>query len=260
MLVDYHMHVKFDTTGKKEPIEYVKVAKTKGLDEIGFSDHFNFFPNDYSMNEEELSDYAKMIKELKNKVKMPLRFGIEMDYIPDFEKRIKSILKLYRFDYVIGSIHLIDGWLFDDQKKISGYNRWNKYALYQRYFELLRKAAESKMFNIMGHADIIKIFNFKPRKDIGDIMEETAVAFMKSKVCVEINTKGLEKPCKEMYPSEKFLKICFEHGIPITLGSDAHCPRNVGRNFDKAVTLAKRIGYDKIATFENRKMKLMDLD
>ena len=76
---------------------------------------------------------------------------------------------------------------------------------------------------------------------------------------IEINTAGLAKPCKEIYPSKKFLKICFNEKIPIALGSDAHVPEDVGRYFDEAIKLAKEVGYTKIVQFTRRKRKLVEI-
>jgi len=259
MIVDYHMHVKSDLYGKQRPEEYIKVAKSKGLDEIGFSDHFSVYPVYYSMKREKLPEYVKIVQVLKNKADITLKLGIEMDYAPKIENQTKKIIDKYPFDYVIGSLHFIDDWEFENPKEIPNYKKWNIYELYQMYFNLLRKLANSKLFNIIGHADIIKKLGFKPQKNINDILKDTIKVFKKNKVCIEVNTTGLKTPCKEIYPSEKFLRICFDYGIPITLGSDAHCPRFVGQNFDKAISLIRKVGYDKIATFKNRKIKLVEL-
>jgi len=259
MIVDYHMHVMTDLEGKHKPEEYIEIAKEKAIDEIGFSDHFHIEGKYYSLRYEELSKYVKMVQELKKTVGISLKLGIEIDYVPNLEDEIKKIIDSYPFDYIIGSIHFIDNWEFGSSKEISVYKKWDIYKLYQIYFTLLQKLAESGLFNIIGHADIIKIFGFRPKENITDILKDTVEIFKRSKVCIEVNTNGLNKPCKETYPSEKFLKMCFDSEVPITLGSDAHKPKDVGQHFDKAISLIKKIGYERISIFENRKMKLVEL-
>lgn len=266
MLVDYHMHVMTDLYGKSKPEEYIEVAKERGIDEIGFSDHFHVNVKydttgvlKYSMRYEDLPKYVKMVQELKRTAGIPLKLGIEMDYVPNLEDKIKKIIDSYPFDYIIGSIHFVNNFGFDNPKEISEYKKWEIFKLYQLYFDLIQKLAKSGLFNIIGHVDIIKIFGFKPRKDTTDILKDTIEIFKKNNVCIEVNTSGLNKPCKEIYPSEKFLKLCFASGVLITLGSDAHNPRNVGQYFDKAISLIKKVGYEKISIFENRKMKLVEI-
>jgi len=77
-------------------------------------------------------------------------------------------------------------------------------------------------------------------------------------MCVEINTAGLRKPCHEVYPSEKLITICFDNGLPITLGSDAHTPQEVGADFDKAAALLRKIGYVEIVRFSDRHREFVE--
>ncbi len=43
--------------------------------------------------------------------------------------------------------------------------------------------------------------------------------------------------------------------MPLTFGSDAHDPKDVGRDFDKAVDLAKSVGYSEYLIFKQRKIE-----
>ena len=97
------------------------------------------------------------------------------------------------------------------------------------------------------------IFGFKPKGDFSHILTETAEAMARSGICAEINTRGLRRPCSEIYPSEQFLKIMRSYDIPIVFGSDAHAPEEVGKDFEKAIKLAKKVGYTSACVFANRK-------
>jgi histidinol-phosphatase (PHP family) len=72
-------------------------------------------------------------------------------------------------------------------------------------------------------------------------------------LAVEVNTAGLRKPVKEIYPAEDFLRLCRERDIPVMLGSDAHSPDEVGLDFDRALQLLHRVGYEEMALFSQRK-------
>ena len=123
------------------------------------------------------------------------------------------------------------------------------------YYALLRQSAQSKLFDIMGHVDLVKKFGHKPTEDMTEEITKTAKVFKESGVAVEINTSGLRKPCKEMYPALNCLKIYAKAGIPLTFGSDAHNPKHVGADFKSAVVLAKRAGFKECVTFKNRKIE-----
>lgn len=82
--------------------------------------------------------------------------------------------------------------------------------------------------------------------------EPVLKAIKEAGICVEINTSGLYKPVAEMYPSEEILRRCYDYGIPITFGSDAHTPKEVGRDISLARQAAKRVGYRQLATFSKR--------
>jgi histidinol-phosphatase (PHP family) len=260
MLADYHIHFRSgDVLSRNKPEDYVNVAKSRGVSEIGFSDHIAIHDDSlsYVIKLKDFAAYAKEVKGLK--ADMPIRLGVEMDFLEGFENKIREFLTAYPFDYALGSVHWIDGRLIDEPKILAEYGSYGIYKLYQKYFGMVQKAARSGLFNIMAHIDLIKIFGFRPKEDIRDILEETARALRAGQICVEINTQGLMRKCNEMYPSEELLKICFDYGVNITLGSDAHFPKNVGKDFDKAVALARKVGYDKVATFKGRKMKLVEL-
>jgi histidinol-phosphatase (PHP family) len=106
----------------------------------------------------------------------------------------------------------------------------------------------------------VKKFGNRPSHELLDDLEETAKVFKECGVAVEINTSGLRKPVHEIYPSYEILKVYKRFDIPVVFGSDAHTPDEVGRDFDKATTLAAEAGYDEYVTFENRKMKSHKLD
>jgi histidinol-phosphatase (PHP family) len=256
MLIDYHMHTTFSDGLSERHGDYVKSAVNKGIGEIGFSEHICLKNPSWGMK---MSSAPAMIEKVKSiKAGIPVKLGVEMDFLPGLEGEIKKILNSNPFDYVIGSVHFIGDWMFDEGDSPE-YKKWDIYELYRAYFDLVQQAAKSGLFDIIAHPDLIKKLGYRPKKDFSSVLERTAEVLKKEDVCIEINTGGLMSPCKEIYPSEKFLKICFDHGIPITLGSDAHKPEHVGRAFDKAVKIIKSVGYEEISRFTGRERELIPL-
>jgi len=107
--------------------------------------------------------------------------------------------------------------------------------------------------------DLVKKFGFRPKGDLNDLLLETVRTISKSGMCIEVNTGGLRKSCHEIYPSGELLKMCFENGLPITLGSDAHLSEDVGAGFDKAIASVRKIGYTEIVRFTKRNHEPVDL-
>ncbi len=143
----------------------------------------------------------------------------------------------------------------DDPATIERWKTADINQVWRDYLKLLRQSAQSGFFNIIGHCDLPKKFGHFPSVDMTDEVKATAKVFKDSGVAVEINTSGLRKPVKEMYPSPAYLKIYCEAGVPLTFGSDAHTPGDVGKNFKEAVELAKSAGYSEYVTFAKRKIQ-----
>lgn len=261
MPVDYHLHTKLCGHAQGEPEEYAAAAQRRGLREIGFADHIPmyFLPEaerdpDIAMREEDLPGYAQKIRDLQKSLHpFPIKFGIEADYAAGMENRLREILGQYDFDYVLGSIHFLDGWGFDNPAYIDGYKSRDLWEVYQSYFGLLGQAAASGIFDVLAHPDLIKKFGFEPDRELSDLYRETLRQIADSGVCVEINTAGLRVPKKEIYPAPEFLKLCFASKVPVSLGSDAHKPEQVGTDFDQAVALLKSVGYTQVVTFTKRR-------
>jgi histidinol-phosphatase (PHP family) len=117
--------------------------------------------------------------------------------------------------------------------------------------------AKMGSFDIVGHLDLIKMFNFMPKKDIRLIATPALKAIKKSNMVIELNSAGLRKPTKEIYPSPLLLELAYELDIPITFSSDAHAIGQVGFKYDKVTKLAKKTGYTKAVTFEQRQQQLV---
>lgn len=240
--------------------EYVLHGIEIGLKEMGFSDHAPMVHErlqGVTMDFRQLSLYHKLIDEVRLKYadKILIKYALEADFIPGFEGKTKEIIESYPYDYIIGSVHYVNGWAVDDPATIESWKTADINQVWRDYFKLLRQSAQTGLFNIIGHSDLPKKFGHLPSIDMTDEVKATAQVFKETGVTVEINTSGLRKPIKEMYPSLKYLKIYAAAGVPLTFGSDSHTPQDVGRNFEEAVTLAKNAGYSEYVTFTNRQIE-----
>lgn len=257
--VDYHIHTSLCGHAIGEPSEYVEQALKKGLSEIGFADHAPLVAYEdarYTMSHVQLPLYHEMIRRVQGQYKnFTIKLGLEADFLPGFEKKTQAILSAFPYDYIIGSVHFIDRWAFDDPDEKIKWEDKDIDRVYRDYYSLLRRSAESGLFDIMGHVDLVKKFGYRPSGDLTEEIRTTAAVFKKTGVTVEINTSGLRKPVREIYPSLAALKIYCEAGVPITFSSDSHDPRDVGGDYDQAAALAKAAGYTEYAVFTQRKIE-----
>jgi histidinol-phosphatase (PHP family) len=191
----------------------------------------------------------------------PISLGVEADYFPGGEEELKTLLGRYELDYVIGSVHFIDGWGFDNPQTQYKFEGQDLTAMYRNLFNHLLGAIRSGIFDIIAHPDNLKVFNYRPDENVLlPLYEEVAAAMKAADVATEINT-GLayRYPVKEMCPSPAFLNVIRKHGVPITLSSDSHYPDDIGTMLEQAADLAVRTGYEEVVYFERRERKILKL-
>ena len=232
-----------------------------GLTELGFSDHLFMYwlPSDQrdpelGMAEWEHDFYIEDVERCRARYAsdIVIRLSTEADYIPGHEARLDNILRRYDWDYVVGGVHFLDGWGFDDSRYLSGYAEWDIDALYARYFDVVAASAETRLFDTIAHTDLVKKFGYRPERDQTEQYARLAGRLASAGVCVEVNTAGLRKPAAEMYPHPELLRACRAAGVPVTLGSDAHAPREVAADFAAATELMRLVGYDRYVRFARR--------
>ena len=242
---------------------YVEHAIASGLTELGFSDHLFMYwlPSDrrdpeLGMAEWEHDFYIEDVERCRSRYRddVVIRLSTEADYIPGHEQRLEGILGRYDWDYVIGSVHFIDDWGFDDSRYLDGFLNWDIDALYARYFDLVGASAETGLFDTIAHSDLVKKFGHRPDSlDRSEAYATLAARFAHAGVCVEVNTGGLRKPVAEIYPHPDLLRAFCAAGVPATLGSDAHAPTEVAASLSSAVDLLRSTGYGSLIRFDRRR-------
>ncbi|MCW3491285.1 histidinol-phosphatase HisJ family protein [Dethiobacter alkaliphilus] len=265
-MLDYHIHTWRCCHASGEMREYLAEAEKKGLAEIGFADHFPLgmlgvdLDEPVSMQPEELDEYIADVQALQKSASIPVRLGVEVDYLPGQEELTAMLLKQYPFDYVIGSIHFVKDWDFTHPDYIQRYEWADIDKLYEDYFAEICRMAKSGLFDIVGHLDVVKKFSFFPRKSWDHLVEETCRILKEADICVELNSAGWRAPVREAYPGEVFLAQCQDIGIPVTMGSDAHRPKEVGCGLRRAALILDKIGFTEVASFAGGKRTMRPLE
>jgi histidinol-phosphatase (PHP family) len=252
VIVDYHMHLRDPgeridhTVGGVE--RFAATAAERGVDEIGFTEHVYYFrqtrglwthPYQIERCVYDLDAYVEAVVEAKRRG-LPVKLGLEVDYVGARQGELAEALSPYPWDYLLGSVHWIDGLAVDQEPGI-----WAAASVdevWRRYFGALRELAASGHVDVLAHPDLAKIFGRRPER----IEYPSLVG-----VALEISTAGLHKPVGEIYPD----MVMLARRPPITLASDAHTPANVGRDFDRALKLARSAGYETVTVFEARRAR-----
>ena|SRR5688500_15565704 len=255
MRVDYHLHLRASGDESDEPehsleaVErYLEQAAKRGVDELGFTEHVYYFRQTeaiWDVSEQlewcrfDLDEYCDLIVRAKRQG-LPVKLGLEVDWVPERADELGEILAPYPWDYLLGSVHWIDGLAVDSRPGLwERHSREDVWALYARELEA---AARSGHFDVLAHPDLVKIFGDRVDWDWQPVIEAL------DGVALEVSTAGLHKPVGELYPDGALLRGASR----ITLASDAHVAEDVGRDLDAAVEHARSAGFETVTVFEGR--------
>ena len=250
-MLDLHVHLlgHLDRKANAENIRsFLEQARASNLTQIGFADH------DMYWEDLQLDLIRKVAEEYPD---LQVRVGLEVDYQEDQEPQIKQLIASYPFDYVIGSVHQLAGWYFDMPEEEEKHRYYDSDKYYREYFNAIEKAASSGLFDIIGHLDLIKIFNMRPQADVRTLAATALKTIKEQGLVVEINTNGRYKPVREFYPELKLIETMKEMGIPFTLGSDAHSPLAVGRDLSEVCGMLKDLDVHQVTGFKQRKAQII---
>ncbi len=257
MKIDLHNHTVLCNHAEGSVDAYVEKAIEAGINVFGFSDHAPMhFDPEYRMSFAQTEEYREMVMKAKARYagRIDVLFGYEVDYLPGYmDDRILNA----DVDYLIGSVHFIDQWGFDNPEFIGRYEHEDIDRIWREYFQLVEAMAQSRHFDIVGHLDLIKVFKFMPNAPVGAIAEGALRAIKEADMAIELNVAGYRKPVGEAYPSRELLERAYELGIPITFGSDAHKPEQVGLYRDEVEAFARSVGYTRCATYSRRDRELV---
>jgi histidinol-phosphatase (PHP family) len=261
---DYHMHTPLCRHARGTPTEFAAQAVRVGLKEIGFSDHSPMPEDDFDdwrMKAGELDTYVALVEQARREhPDLVIKLGLEVDYLPGREEWIRDLSSRYPWDYFIGSVHyLSSGWAIDNPKQLSEWKKHDPFEVWSAYFKRLSAAAASGLFDVIGHADLCKKFCVYPRQDWLPLARGFLETARRHDVAIELNTAGLRKECKEIYPAPAIVQMAADLGVPITFGSDAHAPQEVGLNLEEAVEMARQAGYRQACRYTRRRREMVEL-
>ena len=255
-MFDFHMHSHVSFDGRDTAINMANAARKAGLREICFTDHMDYDPlnpsHDLSFS---IADYNKEYDRL-NIPGLTVRRGFEFGMLPDNEMQFFQDVSRRDWDFVIGSVHFVEGLDVYFPEYWEGKTPYQ--AILRSFEETLACVRNHNDFDVLGHLTYLGKCHANPEKapilyrDYRDVVDEIFKVLIGKGKGIECNTSGLER-CSAFLPDEKYLRRFKELGGEIgTVGSDAHHSNRVGQYCREAAQMVQDIfGY--VCTFEQRK-------
>jgi histidinol-phosphatase (PHP family) len=253
---DYHVHTTY-SDGEAGIAECVARAVALGLPEIGIADHLagvEATPWDSAtIPHARLDDYVDEVREAAARHSdITVLLGVEADYVAGHETELAAVLAAHPFQYVIGGIHVVDGFAFDDPDTRHDARWSDPDALFSAYYRAARGAAESGRFDIIAHLDYIGLWGHRAGPAIEREIDAALEAMAAAGCAVELNTDRFSDPAAMMYPAPETLRRARLLGIPLVISSDAHVAEDVGRAWHEAIALAGTAGYRETLRISDR--------
>lgn len=252
-MFDYHMHTRVSFDGSDTGLAMAQAAKERGLTEICFTDHI-----DYTPEMDMVFDTAVYNAEYDH-LDVPgllIRRGMEFGLTPDNPAQLKEDLSRRHFDFVLGSVHLVDGMDVYLQPYWEG----------KRYAEAIRLYLETTLaavrvhedYDVLGHLTFISKARANPRQELlryedhKSIMDEIMRELVRLDKGMELNTSGIDRCGGPLPTLDYFQRFRDLGGKIVTVGSDAHDVTRAGQYTHEMVAELKKIfGY--VCTFEDRR-------
>jgi len=281
-VLDYHLHLwshdQADVSLRLQQIaDYCAAASAAGVVEIALTEHlFRFVQSEpivaglfdeepaalrVSMRQywdhharNDLDAYVETAVAAK-RAGLPVVVGLEVDYYRGRMDAVADLLDGYPFDVLLGSVHWIGAWRFDDLGDEVNMAEWpvrRVDACWDAYAEAVEELAGTGACDVLAHPDLVKVAGYVPGhpEQWWDRLAEAAAS---SGMAAEVSSAGWKKTCNEQYPSSGLLARFAEHGVGFTTASDAHSEDRVADRSDDLRKLLASAGVDRLVAFDARK-------
>lgn len=263
---DYHMHTRFSSDSDAEPEDMIKGALEKGLETICITDHQDTdYPEGKDLFQIDMESYIPTLEKLKEtyKDKIDVGIGVEIGLQPHLGEWYHSYISSYPFDFVIGSVHVVE--------KMDPYNKtfFEKYTDREGY----RKAFEETLagiraisdFDVLGHMDYIVRYGKRQEKEYcwteyKDLIDMILRELIRQGKGIEMNMAGFKYGLGFCHPYPDIIKRYRELGGEIiTIGADAHKPEHIAYNYAEAGEILLAAGFRYYTVFKERKPEFVKI-
>jgi histidinol-phosphatase (PHP family) len=231
---DYHVHSNY-SDGDFLP-SMLGAAEEAGLAGVGFADHCIVLPDERIRRFRNAHGFTldqtyprrrRAIEDLRTRYDVEIYDSAEVDYEPDAEDEVRAFLEAAEFDYTVGSVHSLDGTNVHFEEHFADLSESDRRAAVERYFEKVVALAESELFEVAAHVDLVERNPALRGYATGAQYERVARAFADSRTVPEVNAGRVLDDYGEFHPTPDLFSAMRDEGVAFTLGSDAHAPEEV---------------------------------
>lgn len=253
-LSDYHMHSTYSFDANQTIEEIIIKAISVNLNEICLTEHITFAPNSSCTDYFDFKDYENEIKTLSEKYldKIKIKTGLEVGEYHLFQDEFDKYFNEHSLDFIIGSIHNING-----KGLAQNLSDYGPEYTYKNYFKEVLDFVQVGDFDVVGHLDIVQRYAYKSSgiyvfDDYKDYIYDILKVIISKGKGLEVNTSGLAKNL--LFPKNEILRMYKDlNGEIITVGSDSHTINRVGEHITSVYDMLKDIGFKYVFTYEKRK-------
>ena len=282
-MLDYHLHL-WPHSERETPLNldqitaYCERAQATGVEELALTEHlFRFrqadallggFWNDDAIPDalaQSMADYWEFhatadldtyvtLAQAAQDAGLPVVIGLEVDYYPGRMDEVADLLAGYPFDVLLGSVHWLGAWRFDDLDDPVSLGEWSARqvdACWETYTGALEELAASGSCDVLAHPDLIKVAGHRPDSP-AEWWDRIAEAASSSGMAAELSSAGWRKPAAEQYPAQGLLGRFAAAGVPLTTASDAHRLEHVADQADTLRSLLGSVGVDTLQAYAGR--------
>lgn len=253
MNADVHAHTSY-SDGGEIPL-MLRAAVDAGLDAVGFTDHCSLsetwreerllwnrnFDRTYERRREALA-----IAERRYDVRT--YDAVEMDYEPGLERRIESFLDCAGFDYAIGSVHYVDGRQVFAFESFEDADPEERRAFVDAYYDAVVSLVDSELFAVVAHVDLVENHPDLHGLTTEEHRQRVVKACLNSRTIPEINAGriGAKGSLDTFHPTETLRDRLLDHGVAVTVGTDAHAPGDFEERVPRLERLLSEHGVDPV--------------
>lgn len=266
MRVNYHVHNRYSSDGRGTTEDVVARAAQLGFEELCLTNHVEMLgpDGDWHVDFVEARDrFEQVQREIetlrKQFPKLRILLGAELEYRPEWVESLERLTASVEFDFLIGSVHVVNGHNISGGASIGEYFKGKEMAeAYGRYFSVVEEMVEWGGFDVVGHFDLVKRFGSKlygayPIEAFEAQIRSILERMVKRGVGLEVNTSGVVQPPAEPYPGLPVLRMAREAGVATwTIGTDSHMPERFDQGWDVGLHLLREAGVTEITMFSRR--------
>ena len=288
-MLDYHLHLwPHDESSVWYRLDqiaaYCEAAAAEGVTELALTEHANRFrdvldlygsfwtKSPHERTAQAMTDYFEFtsrnsleeyvtLAKLAQDEGLPVKIGLEVDYVRGRMDVISEYYAQFPFDVLIGSVHWLGTWAFDDYDDPVQLAEWSHRDVDQAWADYtiaFEELAASNAVDVLAHPDLIKVTGHwaSHPQDYWDLMVHAAAT---ADVSIECSSAGWTKPVAEQYPSGGMIDRLAARGVTFTTASDAHELERVALRAGDLADLLQARGVSQLASYSRRQRAMVPL-